>query len=260
MKRLIVIFLTMPSIMAFAQQLDGYNCIYLNSHTNNQWGLDDRIKASFENKGFKVVTSRTDIPSAPNERLATLELTYSFEIRYGGTPFNFKLKNMIGEQVFEAEGVGNTMSAKADANRACNRALGKMEKMPYKFDPSKTPKLPTPDTEKSSWTESQIREYLSTSKLEDVEGIYKNIGGPYFKIAILADREKYHAIVMETDQPNWFVGSVKAIFEKLRSNYYNTSYFEDNYSKSETISELDKNGVLKIGNHSYMKLFPVPQE
>ena len=93
MKRLIVILLTMSSIMAFAQQLDGYNCIYLNSHTNNQWGLDDRIKASFENKGFKVVTSRTVIPSAPNERLATLELTYSFEIKYGETPFNFKLKN-----------------------------------------------------------------------------------------------------------------------------------------------------------------------
>ena len=167
---------------------------------------------------------------------------------------------MIGEQVFEAEGVGNTMSAKADANRACKRALGKMEKMPYKFDPSKKQKLPTPNTEKSSWTESQIREYLSTSRIKDVDGIYKNIGGSYFQIAILADQGKYLAIVMETDQPNWFVGSVKAIIEKLKSNYYNTSYFEDNYSKSETISELDKNGVLKIGNHSYMKLFPVPQE
>ena len=126
-------------------------------------GLDDRIKAAFEKKGFKVVTSRTDIPNASNERLATLELTYTFEIKYGGTPFNFKLKNLIGEQVFETEGVGNTMSAKADANRVCKRALGKMEKMPYKFDPSKPPKLPTPYTEKSSWTESQIREYLSTS-------------------------------------------------------------------------------------------------
>ncbi len=47
----------MSSIVAFAQQLDGYNCIYLNSHKNNQRGFDDRIKASFENKGFKVVTS-----------------------------------------------------------------------------------------------------------------------------------------------------------------------------------------------------------
>ena len=97
-------------------------------------------------------------------------------------------------------------------------------------------------------------------RIEDVEGIYKNIGGSYFQIAILADQGKYLAIVMETDQPNWFVGSVKAIIEKLRSNYYNTSYFEDNYSKTETISELDKNGVLKMGNQSYMKLFPVPKE
>ena len=134
------------------------------------------------------------------------------------------------------------------------------KKIPYKFDPSKTPKLPTPYTEKSSWTESQIREYLSTSRKEDVEGIYKKIGGSYFQIAILADQGQYLAIVMETDQPNWFVGSVKAIIEKLRSNYYNTTYFEDNYSKTETISELDKNGVLKIGNQSYMKLFPVSKE
>ena len=102
--------------------------------------------------------------------------------------------------------------------------------------------------------------YGLSSRIEDVEGIYKNIGGSYFQIAILADQGKYLAIVMETDQPNWFVGSVKAIIEKLRSNYYNTSYFEDNYSKTETISELDKNGVLKMGNQSYMKLFPVPKE
>lgn len=260
MKKLIVFHLLMSSMMTFAQQLDGYNCIFLNSHTNNQWGLDDRIRASFESKGFKVVTSRTDIPTSPNERLATLELTYTFEVKYGGTPFNFKLKNMIGEQVFEAEGVGNTISAKADANRACKRALGKIEKMPYKFDPSKTPKLPTPNTEKSSWTVDQIREYLSTSQIENIEGIYKNIGGSYFQIAVLADSGKYIAIVIETDQPNWFVGGVKAIFEKLRNNYYNTSFFEDNYSKTETISELEQNGVLKIGNHSYMKLYPLPKE
>ena len=71
-----------------------------------------------------------------------------------------------------------------------------MEKMPYKFDPSKKQKLPTPNTEKSSWTESQIREYLSTSRIKDVDGIYKNIGGSYFQIAILADQGKYLAIVM----------------------------------------------------------------
>ena len=209
MKRIISFLFAMSSIMSFAQQLDGYNCIFLNSHTNNQWGLDDRIKSSFIEKGFKVVTSRDEISKKPNERLATLELTYSFEIKYGGTPFNFKLVNMLGEKVFEAEGVGNTMSAKADANRACKRALGKMEKLPYKYDPSKTPKLPTPTTEKSSWTDSQIKD------------------------------------------------SVKIIFEKLKDKFYNTSYYDDNYSRLETISEISVDGVLKIGDYSYMKIYPI---
>lgn len=42
------------------------------------------------------------------------------------------------------------------------------------------PPYDTLEAEKSSWTESQIREYLSTSRIKDVEGIYKNIGGSYF--------------------------------------------------------------------------------
>lgn len=257
MKKILSFIFAMSSIMSFAQQLDGYNCIFLNSHTNNQWGLDERIKSSFIEKGFKVVTSRDEISKKNNERLATLELTYSFEIKYGGTPFNFKLVNMLGEKVFEAEGVGNTYSAKADANRACKRALGKMEKISYNFDPSKTPKLPTPTTEKSSWTESQIQEYLSLTGNDEIEGIYKNVGGPFYKLAILEDKGKYLAIVMDTDRSNWFVGSVKIIFEKLKDKFYNTSYYDDNYSRLETISKFDADGVLNIGDYSYMKIFPI---
>lgn len=257
MKKTLSFIFAMSSIMSFAQQLDGYNCIFLNSHTNNQWGLDERIKSSFIEKGFKVVTSRDEISKKNNERLATLELTYSFEIKYGGTPFNFKLVNMLGEKVFEAEGVGNTYSAKADANRACKRALGKMEKISYNFDPSKTPKLPTPTTEKSSWAESQIKEYLSLTGNDEIEGIYKNVGGPFYKLAILEDKGKYLAIVMDTDRSNWFVGSVKIIFEKLKDKFYNTSYYDDNYSRLETISKFDADGVLNIGDYSYMKIFPI---
>lgn len=257
MKRIVLFLFAMSSVMSFAQQLDGYNCIYLNSHTNNQWGLDDRIKKSFEDKGFMVVTSPEKISKKPTERLATLELTYSFEIKYGGTPFNFKLVNMLGEKVFEAEGMGNTMSAKADANRACKRALGKMEKLPYKYDPSQTPKLPTPTTEKSLWTEDRIKEYLLSADIDVIEGIYKNMGGSFFKLAILKDNGKFLAIVMDTDRSNWFIGSVKVVFEELKSNFYNTSYYDDNYSRLETISEIDENGVLKIGDYSYMKIFPI---
>lgn len=257
--RLMAILLALSSMMAYAQQLDGYNCIFLNSHTNNQWGLDDRIKETFEKKGFKIVLFSEDIPKSPSERLATLELTYDFEIKYGGSPFSFKLTNMLGAVVFEAEGMGNTFSAKADANRACKRALGKIENLQYKYDPSKTPRLPTPTTDKSYWTESQIRDYLSSSKIDAIEGIYKNVGGSYYQLAIMREGRSFLAVVMKTDQLNWFVGSVKAVFEYLRANFYNTSYYDDNYSKTETISELDNNDILKVGDYSFMKIFPIKQ-
>lgn len=257
MKRVLVFLFAILPIFAMSQQLDGYNCIFLNSHTDNQWGLDDRIVETFTSKGFKVITSRDDIATTPNERLATLELTYSFEIKYGGSPFNFKLVNMLGEQVFEAEGVGNTFSAKADANRACRRALGKIENLKYHFDPTKTPSLPTPKTEKSSWKEEQIREYLTTQEIKEIEGIYKNVGGSFYQIAIIKEDDKYLGIVMKTDQPNWYAGSVKLILEGLKEHFYNTCFYDDKYTPVETISELEENGTLKIGDYKYMKIFPI---
>jgi hypothetical protein len=228
-----------------SDQLSNKNDIKMLNNNNNNVIIELNIK-SITSSFFSLKT-----------RNIFDNFSYSFEIKYGGTPFNFKLVNMLGEKVFEAEGMGNTMSAKADANRACKRALGKMEKLPYKYDPSQTPKLPTPTTEKSLWTEDRIKEYLLSADIDVIEGIYKNMGGSFFKLAILKDNGKFLAIVMDTDRSNWFVGSVKVVFEELKSNFYNTSYYDDNYSRMETISEIDENGVLKIGDYSYMKIFPI---
>ena len=98
--------------------------------------------------------------------------------------------------------------------------------------------------------------YLSTKDINIVEGIYKNIGGSFYKLAILADDNKYVAIVIDTDQSNWYVGAIKAVIEHIKNNFYNICFYENNYSKTETISELNDNGVLKIGEHSFMKIFP----
>ena len=61
MKIIILFIFAISSLMSYGQQLDGYNCIFLNSHTNNQWRLDDRIRESFERKGFRVITSQSYI-------------------------------------------------------------------------------------------------------------------------------------------------------------------------------------------------------
>lgn len=258
MKKLFIIVAYLLSI-AFnvsAQELDGYNTIFLKSHTNNQWGVDDRIKEAFLNKGFNVVESEQDIPSDRQGRLAALVLTYNFEVKYGGTPFHYDLINMLGEKVFEAEGVGNTMSAKSDVNRACKRALSKMEKLPYLFDSLKTPKLPNPETKLSSLTNEQITEILKDVAENSIEGIYKNMNESYYKLAILKDGDKFFALVMDTDQKNWYHGDVKASFEYIRDKYYNVTYYKKDYQKVESVIQLSDDGILKIGEYMYLKVYP----
>lgn len=75
------------------------------------------------------------------------------------------------------------------------------------------------------------------------------------KLAILKDGDRFLALVMDTDKKNWYHGDVKAIFSRLRSNYYNAMYFKKNYQKVESIVQLSDDGILKIGDFSYIRLF-----
>lgn len=258
MKKILCIVIYFLSVVTYtnAQILDGYKTIYLKSHTNNQWGVDDRMRDAFYNKGFNVVMSESEIPTDRQGRLATLVLTYHFEVKYGGTPFHYDLHNMLGEKVFEAEGVGNTMSAKADVNRACKRALGKMEDLTYNYNPDKTPKLPIPDTTLSNLSDEQITNALANVDKSGIEGIYKNMNDSYYKLAILKEGSKYFALVMDTDQKNWYHGDVKAVFENLRKDYYNVTYLKNNYQKIESVIQLNDEGTLKIGDYNYIKIYP----
>lgn len=259
MKKVLFILLALSSFISInAQDFDGYKYVFLDSKTNNIYGVDDRIIAALYDYGFKIITKAEDISKNRNERLATLILTYDYELRHGAaSTFRLHLKNMIGQTILESEGAGNTLSTKGDMNRGCKRALEKITNQSYSFNPELTPKLPTPETEKSNWTEEQIKQYLSQKDLNKIEGIYKNVGGDFFKLAILKDNGKYVAIVMDTDQRNWYQGDVKAVVEELKAKFYNISYYENDYKKVESIAELSEDGILKMGNNSYMKIYPM---
>lgn len=75
------------------------------------------------------------------------------------------------------------------------------------------------------------------------------------KLAILKDGDRFLALVMGTEKKNWYHGDVKAVFTHLRSSYYNTTYFKKNYQKVESIVQLSDDGILKIGDFSYIRLY-----
>lgn len=55
------------AVGANAQVLDGYNTIYLKSHTNNQWGVDDRIRESFAKKGLTLLCPKLKFQATAKE-------------------------------------------------------------------------------------------------------------------------------------------------------------------------------------------------
>lgn len=258
MKKIIIsLFVLLSCITANSQDFDGYKYVFLDSKTNNIYGIDDRIIATLYDYGFQVVTRAEDVPKDRNERLATLILTYDYEIRTGAaSSFRLHLRNMIGQTILESEGAGNTLSTKGDMNRGCKRALEKITKQKYSFNPELTPKLPTPGTEISNWSDEKIKQYLSQKNLNAIEGIYKNVGGDFFKLAIIKDNGQYLAVVMETDQRNWYRGDVKAVVEPLKNRFYNISFYSNDYKKIESIAEFSEDGLLKIGDYSFMKIYP----
>ncbi|MBQ0090078.1 MAG: hypothetical protein KBT27_12200 [Prevotellaceae bacterium] len=264
MKRLLVIlFFSIVAISAKAQELDGYNCIFIGSKAHNPVDVESIIEKTLTDYGFKIVRDYDDIPAKREERMATLKLTYNYEINYGNpSVFRIQLVNMLNETVFETEGFANTFAigpgGKRDLRVSCNKALKKITKCKYSFDPSKTPLIPSPGSIYANYSEEQLKELLCNGcEHNPIEGIYKNIGDTYYKLAIIKENDNYNAIILETDAETMFKGEVKAVFKYLRSNYYNVAYYGINYEKSESIAEYDnENLILKFDNYTFIKIFP----
>lgn len=243
-----------------AQDFDGYNCVYLDSKTNNAHGVDEIIEKSLTKYGFNVVKKAEEIPSERTRRMATLILTYNFELRAGqASSFRIKLVNMLNETILESEGLANSfLSSKRDMTRSCEKALKKITSQPYKFDSSKTPRLSSPLSSYSNYSEDQFKKEIEREiDVDPIVGIYKNIGDDFYKLVIVKENDKFFAIVLDTEVKTMFKGDVKAVFEILRGKYYNTVYYKNDYSKIECVSEYNSDDyILKIGNFQFMKIFP----
>ena len=88
--------------------------------------------------------------------------------------------------------------------------------------------------------ETSIRAYLDKGKHDEIEGIYKNTTGQFYKIAIKKYDYYYIAIVLDSyDKTKWKTGMVKAYFEEsAEEGTYATTWLMGDKSKKETIAQL----------------------
>lgn len=261
MKKILFMLVFVTSgIHVNAQLLDGYNCLYLVSHGDGRHTNNEQLIVNcFRDKGFQIIENEDLLPQNRRDRMAVLKCEYDFYIKYQvGTFLTLELKNMLGENVMTLKGHGNSFaSVKNEIVRATRGALVTIKNYPYTFDPSKTPHTQMLESEISHWSEERITSYLTSQTIDEIEGIYRNIGGSHYKLAIIKDGGNYTAVILETDQPNWAKTDVKAQFESIRDNFYTVKFYDDSCNKIETMAEINDKGILKIDDSSFMKIYPL---
>ena len=121
----------------------------------------------------------------------------------------------------------------------------------YKYDSSLN-KLKTtlPEVEQTNETEGSIKAYLSSNKLDPIEGIYKSYQSDwlsYYKFGIIKQGDKFKAIVIESDLKHWKAGEVKAVFEQSSmKDLYSVKWLKGNKEPFETFGLLENEGLLLI--------------
>jgi S1-C subfamily serine protease len=127
--------------------------------------------------------------------------------------------------------------------------------------------------EKPAFSLNDIQHYLSTSPLDEIEGIYsanQTNGQLFYKIAIVKDSTWFKGIVVESTSPNWHSGDIKAVFEPSSiSGVYSVKWFMEDMKSFHTFCKMESSNLLLIefngpqGDLTQVKLvkmYPIDQD
>ena len=261
MKRLkylcMLAFCMVLSINAYAQQLDGFKYVWVETlrYSNNRvdvWGISAKVRKAFVEKGFILLNENNTEQVSKSEYIQSVLKVYidHTAVTNGVNRVTLTLTDVDNNQVMVLTGGGMGLTLQSDYNNATNRALSKLKSMSYSFDPAKMPKEYLPEVEKTDWNEEKLRTYYDTTTvaLNALEGIYKSIADENtgeMRVGVVKDGYKYKVIILESDDYRWKLGEVKAVFEPA-DRVYSVSWYLGNKTKTECFGAWNSNGILEV--------------
>lgn len=277
----LLLILSLLSTVSFAQLLDGYKYVYVQTLTYNNgrtdiWSISSKLRASFSKLGMIVLTESSNAPEDYEKEPCILVRCFidHTSVQSGVNEVTITLKNCKDEVVHTNTGSAMGLSLQDDFNKATKRAFSKLESINYNFNPANTPQFDFPNVEKTDENYETIKSYLSSNKIEPIEGIYKSYQTDqlsHYKIGIIKVGVIYKAIILESDLKHWKIGEVKAIFEpSSMRNLYSTKWYMGDKKPIETFSMLENDGLLSIEfkdaetgekrQDKFVKMFPSNNE
>jgi S1-C subfamily serine protease len=247
-------------IGAYAQNLDtlsGYKYVYIGTlqyqnGAKDVWGICSRIGNFFSSMGFIVLTENSTPPQElTNDPCLLLRCDIEHTGKQIGTnSVTITLVNCKNEVVFKNKGTYMGGSLRSDYNGATKRALEKLSKIKYTFDPSLTPVPDLPEVEKTNETEESLKSYLTANKLDSIEGLYNSrLAGTmnFYRFAIVSRDDKFKAIIIESGPKSWKPGEVKAVFEPTSiQGLYAVKWYMQDKSRVDTFAKMENAALLSI--------------
>lgn len=259
---IIILFLTG---FAFGQKgieaINGFKYAYVNILTygndnHDIYGITEYLRNELSKKGLIVLDYNSN--NWPKEAKLNLCLIGRWFPSHsaGGIPNSAKggyiIKNCKDEIVYENFSVASHIGYYYDKNTplSVEKAYKPIRSFKYKFTEALTPKIEYPNVESTTETEQSLKTYFDNNKLDPIEGIYKSYQSDqmgFYKFGIIKSGEKYKAIIIEADLPQWKVGEVKAYFEQSSMRgFYSAKWFMANKTPTETFGSMESEALLSI--------------
>jgi hypothetical protein len=198
----------------------------------NTIAMRDYLSKLFRKEGFTVLPDYGSSDTlTPEERLKTLDLSFSSGYNLSQSSFSLVLSDVSGQQVFSSTGKGFGGYTADCLTNAIEPAFAEFRKNYSGFDPSlasayaKELKEKTKKWEKIGFDEVALRDYLDKNigTLDSIEGVwmFDRPGYSHNKMGILRDKDTptrdFVGIRLEDTSAIWEPGHVKAEFQKTAS-------------------------------------------
>lgn len=287
MKRHLIAFIILfSSLFASGQNditvLNGYKYFFIapleyQDGSADKFGVGSLIREKLKSFGLQII----EAPPLGEDKslIAICSINHSNNF-YQPVPDRIEIKfiNTYAETIYLLEGSSDesmrNYTPEKGLKQATERAFNKIIGYRYTFDSSKTvaklleKKLPT--LELTGWTEESIKSYLTSNKLDPVEGIYKSYqseGMPYYKLGIIKSGTIFKAIIIESEVTYWKKGELKATFEQSSmKGFYSIKWYMGDKTPFETFGNMDNEALLSIElkdtktgekrQDKFIKLFP----
>lgn len=277
---LIIMFVAITNL--YSQKYNGYKHIYIPDidygySGKDIYGLSNYARDLCSQKGLIVIT---DLNQAPQEIIENKCLMLYCDITHskGGWKLSVDvtLKDCKNNIIYNDNDVTTAGSAKdAVLKKSLKGAFNKFLRS-YRYNPRLRPKekIPLyPPVEMTSETEESLKTYYRNSQdLNAIEGIfntYNTVELSFYRIGIRKRDDAFIAVILESDNPLWKKGEVKAYIEATGiENTYSIKWYLEDKKEVRSLCTLENGSILKFelkknGKSkflSFIKTFPLTND